>query len=246
MKFLQSALCSLLFAVLTAVQVESTGDYFVVTYFDNVPPYLQEEMMNRTQVTISYLEQFLLNCDWVDPGEEYVPGRDRQRNRALTVEDEDEELQAGEESVDEPSAAMDRELFSSCPSWCSNSGSKTCRARGCAFCGRCRRRQERKLSLVTARFMGDAGKPATAFPLGLCQSDCDRNSECGPGLICKQRTYGQVRNRFGSEADATSETQYLTPSSLSAYFNRCHYLCLAFHSATLRSLCPGLARAGVF
>jgi hypothetical protein len=195
MKFLQSALTALLLVAMAAVKVESTGDYQVVTYFQNVPLYLQEEMMNRTELTVAYLEQFLLNCDWVDPGEEYVPAGEENGNRALTVEDGDEEELQDEEEVIEDSSggSMGRELFSSCPNSCSKSGSRSCRSRGCAFCGRCRRRRERKLNLVNAKYMGNNGSPASAFPLGLCQSDCDRNSECGPGLVCGQRSYGQVR-----------------------------------------------------
>jgi hypothetical protein len=35
---------------------------------------------------------------------------------------------------------------------------------------------------------GDNGQPETAFPLGLCQGDCDNDDECQEGLVCMQRS----------------------------------------------------------
>ena len=37
---------------------------------------------------------------------------------------------------------------------------------------------------------GQNGSPASAFPLGLCQGDCDDDDECGEGLVCLQRGRG--------------------------------------------------------
>jgi hypothetical protein len=39
---------------------------------------------------------------------------------------------------------------------------------------------------------GDDGLPESVFPLGLCEGDCDDDSECGDGLVCFER------NRFDS------------------------------------------------
>ena len=36
--------------------------------------------------------------------------------------------------------------------------------------------------------MGNNGVPETAFPLGLCQGDCDSDDECQEGLVCMQRS----------------------------------------------------------
>ena len=33
-------------------------------------------------------------------------------------------------------------------------------------------------------YLGNNGSPEEKFPLGLCEGDCDRDSECGPGLVC--------------------------------------------------------------
>ena len=35
--------------------------------------------------------------------------------------------------------------------------------------------------------VGNNGDPSSAFPLGLCEGDCDSDSECQPGLKCLQR-----------------------------------------------------------
>lgn len=34
---------------------------------------------------------------------------------------------------------------------------------------------------------GDNGSPAESFPLGKCDGDCDRDSDCAEGLLCFQR-----------------------------------------------------------
>lgn len=43
----------------------------------------------------------------------------------------------------------------------------------------------------TLRQVGNNGSPASVFPLGHCKGDCDRDSECGPGLSCFQRSAKQ-------------------------------------------------------
>ncbi|CAJ1964753.1 unnamed protein product [Cylindrotheca closterium] len=42
-------------------------------------------------------------------------------------------------------------------------------------------------SANTLNFRGDNGQPASAFPLGACQGDCDTDAECAGNLICFQR-----------------------------------------------------------
>jgi hypothetical protein len=36
---------------------------------------------------------------------------------------------------------------------------------------------------------GDDGVPENVYPLGLCEGDCDNDSECGEGLVCFQRNH---------------------------------------------------------
>ncbi|KAL7464135.1 hypothetical protein ACHAXS_004469 [Conticribra weissflogii] len=35
---------------------------------------------------------------------------------------------------------------------------------------------------------GDNGNPSSSFPLGLCEGDCDNDSDCANGLICYERS----------------------------------------------------------
>ena len=54
------------------------------------------------------------------------------------------------------------------------------------------------------------GSPAAAYPLGLCEGDCDTDSECLPGLICYQRdSFQAVPGCIGGEGDS-SKTDYCT------------------------------------
>lgn len=39
----------------------------------------------------------------------------------------------------------------------------------------------------TLKVLGNNGSPPEAFPLGLCQGDCDSDAECKDGLVCMQR-----------------------------------------------------------
>jgi len=36
--------------------------------------------------------------------------------------------------------------------------------------------------------IGNDGEPASSFPLGWCESDCDDDSECQTGLVCYERS----------------------------------------------------------
>jgi hypothetical protein len=119
-------------------------------------------MDNRSSTTMEYLYQFLENCTMVDAGT-LVAGRERH------LELENEEGEDPEATGELQETDMDRELFGSCPPACSNSGSTTCRALGCAYCGRCRRRRRgRKLQgTVPATLVGTGGSPASAYPLGV-------------------------------------------------------------------------------
>lgn len=40
---------------------------------------------------------------------------------------------------------------------------------------------------VHLRHRGDNGHPSSAFPLGLCEGDCDDDHDCLPGLHCFHR-----------------------------------------------------------
>ena len=42
-------------------------------------------------------------------------------------------------------------------------------------------------SYPVLKIVGDNGSPASAFPLGVCEGDCDKDSQCQPGLYCMQR-----------------------------------------------------------
>ena len=35
--------------------------------------------------------------------------------------------------------------------------------------------------------MGNGGDPASAFPLNVCEGDCDNDSDCADGLMCFER-----------------------------------------------------------
>jgi len=39
----------------------------------------------------------------------------------------------------------------------------------------------------TLTFAGNDGSPASAFPLGRCEADCDENSDCFGGMVCYKR-----------------------------------------------------------
>lgn len=47
-----------------------------------------------------------------------------------------------------------------------------------------------EVELLRLTVAGQNGSPASAFPLSLCQGDCDDDDECGEGLVCLQRGRG--------------------------------------------------------
>ena len=55
------------------------------------------------------------------------------------------------------------------------------------------------------------GDPSYAFPLGVCQGDCDSTNDCAPGLVCFERTnYQAVPGCCGGEYDSTAN-DYCVP-----------------------------------
>lgn len=55
---------------------------------------------------------------------------------------------------------------------------------------------------------GNDGNPTSSFPLGLCEGDCDRNSDCEGDLVCFQRNPGEeVPGCRGGKSD-TSRSDY--------------------------------------
>eukprot|EP00984_Skeletonema_dohrnii_P018883 scaffold8933_cov78-Skeletonema_dohrnii-CCMP3373.AAC.1 len=56
-----------------------------------------------------------------------------------------------------------------------------------------------RLSTNTLFLKGNNGSPSANFPLGLCEGDCDSDAECGPGLVCMQRSGNEpVPNCIGT------------------------------------------------
>jgi len=52
------------------------------------------------------------------------------------------------------------------------------------------------------------GSPASAFPLGACQGDCDSDADCAGNLVCHQRgTFEAVPTCLGGNQDS-SQTDY--------------------------------------
>ena len=47
--------------------------------------------------------------------------------------------------------------------------------------------QQQRRELLSLSIVGNGGNPASAFPLGLCQGDCDNDDECEGTLRCFQR-----------------------------------------------------------
>lgn len=67
--------------------------------------------------------------------------------------------------------------------------------------------------------MGDNGSPSAAFPLGLCEGDCDSDSDCVAGLKCLQRSGDEtVPGCDGSTGTSGEDYCYSTtqaPTSIS-------------------------------
>lgn len=68
---------------------------------------------------------------------------------------------------------------------------------------------------ATLFYAGNNGKPSSAFPLGICEGDCDTNKDCQDGLVCYQRDEGMPV----PGCDGTAEGHYdycIDPVSLNA------------------------------
>lgn len=64
--------------------------------------------------------------------------------------------------------------------------------------------QAPRRNLVALNKIGNNGLPAEVFPLGLCEGDCDNDSECAPGLGCFQRGANEpVRGCDGNDSRST-------------------------------------------
>ena len=67
-------------------------------------------------------------------------------------------------------------------------------------------------SYPSLKKVGNNWDPASAFPLGECEGDCDRNSDCKGGMICFQRTGTEsVPGCLGGETDSKG-TDYCVQS----------------------------------
>jgi hypothetical protein len=126
------------FLLLTSLTlVNSSTDYQVIAYFKNAPAGAEAAALSATQFLFDMVSRFFLNCEFLEPGENYVGRRD------LAAEGSE-----GDGSA--PSLLRgggSRHLQMSCPNACSSSGSTRCRSMGCAFCGRCRRQRELPTSI---------------------------------------------------------------------------------------------------
>lgn len=57
---------------------------------------------------------------------------------------------------------------------------------------------------------GNNGSPASAFPLGLCEGDCDSDSDCEGGLTCYQRDANEsVPGCSGGSGDNSNTDYYI-------------------------------------
>ncbi|GKZ00110.1 hypothetical protein MPSEU_000964400 [Mayamaea pseudoterrestris] len=62
------------------------------------------------------------------------------------------------------------------------------------------------------KLKGNDGSPSSAFPLGLCQGDCDSDSDCATGLTCFQRSGGDaVPGCSGGENDNSNSDYCIDP-----------------------------------
>jgi hypothetical protein len=60
---------------------------------------------------------------------------------------------------------------------------------------------------------GNDGSPSSAFPLGMCEGDCDNDSECAGDLVCfTRRAYQAVPGCSGGVTDSTP-TDYCVEST---------------------------------
>lgn len=66
----------------------------------------------------------------------------------------------------------------------------------------------RILQVPTLNYVGDEGIPATAFPLGRCEGDCDNDNDCTGTLICFQRKPGSDVEIPGCDGTPEAGTDY--------------------------------------
>jgi len=66
------------------------------------------------------------------------------------------------------------------------------------------------------RYVGDNREPASAFPLGRCEGDCDRDRDCRGSLECFQRRsgYTPVPGCLGGDTDPSDHDYCYDPSAL--------------------------------
>lgn len=63
----------------------------------------------------------------------------------------------------------------------------------------------------TLTIAGDNGEPASAFPLQVCQADCDVDSDCAEGLYCLQRRSVDAPVSFYCEGTTVDDEDYCLP-----------------------------------
>jgi hypothetical protein len=144
MSFLRSALIAALVALMATVQqAEAQGQFLVVAYVKNLPEHLEAEMENKSSHTLFVLQQYLENCTFVESGGSLTARRELRQDK---IHEDGEQVASDEPGLIENK--RDRDLFGGCPSSCSKSGSFRCKQMGCAFCGRCGRRRERRLKEI--------------------------------------------------------------------------------------------------
>jgi hypothetical protein len=60
---------------------------------------------------------------------------------------------------------------------------------------------------------GNNGSPSSAFPLGMCEGDCDNDSECAGDLVCFQRRANQAVPGCSGGTSDSSPTDYCVEST---------------------------------
>jgi hypothetical protein len=61
---------------------------------------------------------------------------------------------------------------------------------------------------LRTKYIGNNGSPESGFPLGECEGDCDRNSDCEGDLICHQRSAHEAVPGCDGGKDDSSDTDY--------------------------------------
>jgi hypothetical protein len=130
-------------------------DYQMMVYFENAPFGADLAALAAAKSLFASVVQWLLTCEILGPGQ--APAN---RNRALldgaaaaaadSASEVESDFSQGALRGAATAELEDRELWmSSCPNACSNSGTTKCKSLGCAFCGRCRRRDLQTASTTT-------------------------------------------------------------------------------------------------